>query len=178
MAWSELDIRAAEWRLPGKRVKNGQDHTVPLTPAMLALLAEQPRFETSDFVFQGARGTAPTGFGKVKERLDKAMREAAQKEGCILLPWTLHDIRRTVATNLQRLGVRLEVTEAVLNHASGSRAGIVGVYQRYGWDVEKRAALDAWAARALALAQGSDGVAQPASLDAARARRTAGRGRA
>ena len=55
--------------------------------------------------------------------------------------------RRTVATNLQKLGVRLEVTEAVLNHVSGSRAGIVGVYQRHEWAPEKRQALDAWARR-------------------------------
>jgi integrase len=61
------------------------------------------------------------------------------------LDWTFHDLRRTVATNLQRLGVRLEVTEAVLNHVSGSRAGIVGVYQRHQYSVEKRAALDTWA---------------------------------
>jgi hypothetical protein len=56
-------------------------------------------------------------------------------------------LRRTVATNLQKLGVRLEVTEAALNHVSGSRAGIVGVYQRHEWAAEKRAALDGWARR-------------------------------
>ncbi len=52
---------------------------------------------------------------------------------------------RTAATGLQRLGTRLEVTEAVLNHVSGSRSGIVGVYQRYDWGAEKKAALDSWA---------------------------------
>jgi hypothetical protein len=61
--------------------------------------------------------------------------------------WHLHDLRRTLATNLQKLGVKLEVTEAVLNHAGGSRAGIVGVYQRHDWAIEKRAALEAWARR-------------------------------
>jgi integrase len=61
-----------------------------------------------------------------------------------LPPWRLHDLRRTVATGLQRRGVRLEVTEAVLNHVSGSRAGIVGVYQRHDWAEEKREALTAW----------------------------------
>ena len=64
--------------------------------------------------------------------------------------WWLHDQRRTLATGLQRLGVRLEVTEAVLNHLSGSRAGIVGIYQRHDWAAEKRAALDAWSAHLLA----------------------------
>jgi hypothetical protein len=68
--------------------------------------------------------------------------------------WWLHDLRRTLATGLQRLGVRLEVTEAVLNHLSGSRAGVVGIYQRHDWADEKRAALDAWSAHLLAAAQG------------------------
>ncbi|MGC2077993.1 MAG: hypothetical protein WA728_18565 [Xanthobacteraceae bacterium] len=63
-------------------------------------------------------------------------------------------MRRTVATGLQRLGVRLEVTEAVLNHISGSRGGIAGVYQRHDWAVEKRAALDAWAAHVAAIGDG------------------------
>ena len=65
----------------------------------------------------------------------------------------MHDLRRTFATGLQRLGVRLEVTEAVLNHISGSRGGIAGVYQRHDWATEKRAALDAWAGHVLAIAE-------------------------
>ncbi len=64
-------------------------------------------------------------------------------------------MRRTVATNLQKLGVRLEVTEAVLNHVSGSRKGIVGVYQKYDYASEKRAALDAWARRLEAIVTGA-----------------------
>jgi hypothetical protein len=68
--------------------------------------------------------------------------------------WWLHELRRTLATGLQRLGVRLEVTEAVLNHLSGSRAGVVGIYQRHDWAEEKRAALDAWSAHLLAAAEG------------------------
>jgi hypothetical protein len=68
-----------------------------------------------------------------------------------LVPWTLHDLRRTVATGLQRQ--RLEVTEAVLNHISGSRGGIAGVYQRHDWAAEKRAALDVWAPHVLAIAE-------------------------
>jgi hypothetical protein len=68
--------------------------------------------------------------------------------------WTLHDIRRTVASGLQRLGVRLEVTEAVLNHKSGSTAGIVGVYQRHDYADEKRDALARWADYVDALVSG------------------------
>jgi hypothetical protein len=68
--------------------------------------------------------------------------------------WTLHDLRRTCATGLQKLGVRLEVTEAVLNHVSGSRDGIVGVYQRHNWAPEKIAALSAWGDRVDAVVEG------------------------
>src|SRR5262245_13003911 len=66
----------------------------------------------------------------------------------------VHDLRRTLATGLQRLGVRLEVTEAVLNHLSGSRAGVVGIYQRHDWADEKRSALEAWSSHLLAAAEG------------------------
>jgi hypothetical protein len=66
----------------------------------------------------------------------------------------VHDLRRSVATGLQRLGVRLEVTEAVLNHISGSRGGIAGVYQRHDWAAEKRTALDAWAAYVVSIVKG------------------------
>ena len=61
----------------------------------------------------------------------------------------MHDFRRTCATGLQKLGVRLEITEAILNHKSGSVSGIVAIYQRYDWKKEKREALDAWAVEVL-----------------------------
>jgi integrase len=155
--WAELDLDAATWSLPGDRTKNGQAHKVPLPPAAVDQLRQVKRRRGAELVFEGPRRNVPAGFGKMKDRLDAAMAAAAQEAGRDLAPWTLHDIRRTVATGLQRLGVRLEVTEAVLNHVSGSRSGIVGVYQRHGWDSEKAAALQAWAAHVLRCA-GADGV--------------------
>ena len=68
----------------------------------------------------------------------------------------MHDLRRTAATGLQRLGLRLEVTEAVLNHVAGSRAGIIGVYQRHTWADEKRAALNAWGDHVTAIVDGRE----------------------
>ena len=112
-------------------------------------------------VLPGAVGTPFAGWSKAKAALDKAITEARAKSPATagataapLVPWSVHDLRRTVATGLQRLGVRLEVTEAVLNHISGSRGGIAGVYQRHDWASEKRAALDAWAAHVLAIVEG------------------------
>ena len=60
------------------------------------------------------------------------------------LHWRIHDLRRTVATGLQCLGFNLQVIESALGHTSGSRSGIVATYQRYSFEKEARAALDAW----------------------------------
>jgi hypothetical protein len=82
----------------------------------------------------------------MKIRLDKSLGESFP-------PWTLHDLRRTCATGMQRLHVRPDVIEAVLNHVSGSRGGISGVYQRYDWQTEKLNALDLWARHVVALVE-------------------------
>ena len=162
MHWGELSEDLASWTMPGERTKNGAAHTVPLSvPArdlLNALLPEdaneakrvvRERRASGALVFPGAVGTPFAGWSKAKAALDKAMVEGRAKDAGAIAPWSVHDLRRTVATGLQRLGVRLEVTEAVLNHISGSRGGIAGVYQRHDWAAEKRAALDAWAARVI-----------------------------
>lgn len=108
-------------------------------------------FPTRTKAAQAERG--PSGYSKAQNRFRAGVDELLDRgEGP---HWTLHDIRRTVATGLQRLGVRFEVTEAVLNHVSGARGGIAGVYQRLHWKAEKRAALEAWAAEVLRLVNGS-----------------------
>jgi integrase len=116
---------------------------------------------SGELVLPGAVGTPFSGWSKSKRGLDKAIADArakaARKSGTSaapLIPWSVHDLRRTVATGLQRLGVRLEVTEAVLNHISGTRGGIAGVYQLHDWASEKRAALDAWAAHVVSIVKG------------------------
>lgn len=155
MLWAEVDLTANIWTLPGERTKNGKSHTVPLSADALAVLRQVKRWAGAVLTHEGARRTVPSGFGRTKGRLDAVMLRAAEEAGRMMAPWTVHDIRRTVATGLQRLGVKLEVTEAVLNHVSGSRAGIVGVYQRHGWDREKAEAMDAWAAHVRRCAEAS-----------------------
>lgn len=71
-------------------------------------------------------------------------------------PWRTHDLRRTAATGLQKLGTPLQVTEAVLGHTAGSRAGVVGIYQRHDYAKEKAAALEAWGAHVTALVEGRE----------------------
>jgi integrase len=165
IAWNEISDDITSWTLPGDRTKNGVAHTIPLSlPARGLIKALLPkngqeakqfmkdRRANSALVLPGAVGTPFAGWSKAKKTLDKsildARNEAATASGenpVPLAPWSVHDIRRTVATGLQRLGIRLEVTEAILNHISGSRGGIAGVYQRHDWAIEKHTALDAWA---------------------------------
>jgi integrase len=173
MAWQEISDDLANWTMPGKRTKNGVAHVVPLSVAARDLLNElvpddangakrvrAERRAAGALAIPGAVGTRFADWSQAKRALDKAIADARAKaaaaSGTIATPlvqWTLHDLRRTVATGLQRLGMRLEVTEAVLNHISGSRGGIAGVYQRHDWANEKRAALDAWAAHLLAIVE-------------------------
>lgn len=72
------------------------------------------------------------------------MSEIAGEQGKEMQPWRIHDLRRTAASGMARVGVQLPVIEKVLNHTSGSFGGIVGVYQRHDFAAEKRAALDEW----------------------------------
>jgi integrase len=152
MDWSEIDLEAKTWTLPAERAKNGEAHIVPLTGmAIDQLKALCPK--TQGLVFTTTGRTAVSGFSKAKTTLDNEMklimagREQARggESVPIFVPeWRLHDIRRTGATNLQALGIPIEVTEAVLNHISGTRAGVAGIYNRYKYEPEKRAALEAW----------------------------------
>jgi integrase len=166
--WSELDRAKALWTLPRERAKNDESNIVPLNRLAISALdraAGRGLERTTDWPRKGlvftTTGSAPvSGHSKAKAKLDARMLAIARQEALdasqdvddvLLAPWRLHDARRTLATGLQRLGVRFEVTEAVLNHVSGSRSGIAGVYQRHGWGPEKRAALDAWGAHIEAL---------------------------
>jgi integrase len=141
LSWREVDLDSAAIRLPAERAKTKEGRIIPLSQVALSVLDELPRFAGGEFVF-GQGGQAPfANVGRAKARLDGLIAEA---EGEPMPAWRLHDIRRTVATGLQRLGTRLEVIEAVLGHVSGSRTGVVGIYQRYRFEDEARAALTAW----------------------------------
>lgn len=130
--WQEFDLARRVWIIPASRAKNGVEHIVPLSSSAVAILEALPTRTGRLF----SKGTGQ--ISRVAARIRAAM-------GDDVPPWRWHDLRRTFATGLQRMGVRLEVTEAILNHVSGSRGGIVGIYQRHDWATEKRAALEAWA---------------------------------
>lgn len=159
--WSELSREDAVWTLPSSRSKNGVAARQPLSSLAMTELDTVAGCDDGwpkDGLLFTTTGTTPiSGHSRAKARLDRAIAEIATKEG-VASPtqWRLHDIRRTVATGLQRLGVRFEVTEAVLNHVSGARGGVAGVYQRHDWADEKRAALQAWAEHIEHLLAGAD----------------------
>ena len=134
LRWSEIKDNTII--LGRERTKAGAVHSIPLSRPALAILKELPRIGPSDFVFTINGRNPVTDLAASKERLDSLINIPA---------WHTHDLRRCVATGLQRIGINLQVIEAVLGHVGGSRSGIVGVYQRHSFDAEKRTALEAWA---------------------------------
>ncbi len=153
MAWSEIED--STWIIPGERTKNGLPHELPLPPAALAILAEVPRRDERDLVF-GSRSGPFSGWSKSKAELDARMLAALKVERgnkATLVPWRHHDLRRTAATRMGDLGVQPHVVEAVLNHISGSKAGVAGIYNRAAYRDEKRAALALWAKHVEGLCQ-------------------------
>lgn len=157
MRWREIDGDKRLWTLPRERVKSDRAHEVPLCDAAVAILAVLPRVSgRPGYVFTTNGETPVSGWSRAKNRLDKAMADA----GMTGEPWRLHDLRRTAASGMARLAIDLPVIEKVLNHVSGSFAGIVGVYQRHGFADEKRRALDTWGAHVerLVTGQGADVV--------------------
>jgi integrase len=145
MAWQELDLDAGLWTLPASRAKNNVQHEVPLSAAAVDILKALPKKKGIKLLFTTTGDTPVSGFSKFKDKLD-------QRSG--VTNWRTHDLRRTVATGLAKLGIQLPVIEKVLNHASGSFAGIVGVYQKHSFADEKRAALDKWARHVMTLVDG------------------------
>jgi integrase len=147
LRWSEVDVAAGVLRLAPERVKNGRPHTVPLSAMARAIIEAQPRRLNRDLVFgRGQGGFA--GWGHCKARLDQGIidaRKAVDPKAKPVGAWRLHDIRRTCATRLGDLGTQPHVVEAVLNHVSGSKSGIAGVYNRAPYEAEKRTALALWA---------------------------------
>lgn len=144
LQWAELDRAERLWRLPRERAKNGVANAVPLNDLAIAELdavAKGNKWPKRGGVFLTSKGGPFAAMTPGKAKVDETI---AADGGDPLPAWRLHDLRRTVATGFQRLGVRFEVTEAVLNHVGGSRAGVAGVYQRHDWKQEKRDALDAW----------------------------------
>jgi integrase len=150
LRFSEVDFDAATITLPPARTKNGRPHIVPLSAAALTILKARPR--DRDLVFgSGDRGFTTWSHGK--RALDAAVGA--------LPPWTLHDLRRSAATGMADLDVDPHVIEAALNHTSGAKRGVAGIYNRSSYERQKRIALDLWAEHVLAIVEGRESKIVP-----------------
>lgn len=151
-AMSDSEITGDLWHLAAERTKNGRAHDVPLSEAVRDVLDGMARIADEkgrvQFIFTTTGASPISGFHKGRNHVAEKMAEIAEAETGeqVEIPhWTFHDLRRTAATGMARLGIAVRVTEAVLNHVSGTGGGIVAVYQRHDYAEEKRRALDAWA---------------------------------
>ena len=153
MRWEDLDLEAGLWTLPREATKADRLHEVPLSSLAMDVLNGVRR--TSEKYVFSTNGVSPIcGFSQAKARADRAATIQGQNtEGKIIsnekryaLPdWRLHDLRRSVASNMAKLGIAPHVIEKVLNHSTGAISGVAAVYNRYGYAEEKRAALETWA---------------------------------
>jgi site-specific recombinase XerD len=164
LPWAELNRQRKEWHLPALRAKNGCENIIPLTARMVAkldVLAGGDKWPRSGLVYPSREGTPPSGFSKLKRRLDAKVAKAAKEAGAEVGPWKLHDLRRTLATNMQRLGLSHETIEHLLNHREKSRTGIAKVYQTHDYKAEKLAALQRWEAELERIISGDAAVVVP-----------------
>lgn len=136
MQWQQLDFNARCWTIPESIAKNGREHVLPLSDAAVEILQSMPRLnKTYVFPARGNDKATVSGFSKPKVRLEMVVGAS---------DWTLHDLRRTTATYLARLGTAPHVIERILNHVSGSFGGVAGVYNRHAYLEEMRAAMQQW----------------------------------
>jgi integrase len=143
LRWDEIDFAEKLIHLPAERTKNARAHDVPMSDSVSELLKSQTKGEDRPFVF--GYGDGPfSGWSKSKAALDKKIVEAAA-DGKGLPHWTPHDLRRTAATGMADLGIAPHFIEAVLNHVSGHKSGVAGIYNRALYTAEKAQALGLWA---------------------------------
>jgi integrase len=138
--WSEFDLEGRLWTIPAERMKSGATHCVPLCDDALAILKELPRFNHGDYLFSTTFGKKPVrGFNRAKLELDKYMQEII---GAAFPAFVVHDVRRSMRTNLSALPVPSLVCELCVGHV---QKGMHKVYDQYSYLNEKRHALELWA---------------------------------
>lgn len=148
MRWADLDLDEGVWTLPAEVTKAGRTHVVPLAPLAVSTLRALPRkahtgsdaTKPSPFVLTTDGNVRISGFSKAKPRLDRMIAKARSGDG--LARWTIHDLRRTAATEMGRLGVSRFIIGKVLNHSDRT---VTGIYDRYAYLQEKRQSLETWA---------------------------------
>ncbi len=138
MKWSDLQLdgNMPTWSIPAENAKNHLPHDVPLPHETIPILLSLPKL--GEFVFTTDGKTPISGFSKVKVKIDRLLSDSK------IPHWTFHDLRRSCATGMADLGISPHIIEAILNHVSGAKAGVAGVYNRSRYDAERRHALASW----------------------------------
>jgi integrase len=154
LRWSEIDPAGATINLPKERVKNRKAFTVPLSPTVRAIVETVPRRAGRELLFGKAAGPYD-GWTVSRDLLDKRIEAAAAER---LPHWVVHDIRRSVVTHMAELGILPHIIEACVNHQSGSKSGVAGIYNRSTYEPEKREAMERWATRLAVIVSGADNV--------------------
>jgi integrase len=144
MRWDELQPEKGLWIIPRERTKNGKAHTLPLPEMAWSIIATVPRWHDGAFVFGRTAGFQQ--WAPHKRALD-------QRAG--IAPYVIHDLRRSVATGMNEIGVQPHIVEAVLNHAT-FRKGVAGMYNKATYEREMKAALAMWADHVQSLVEGSE----------------------
>jgi integrase len=147
MTWSELED--GTWTLPAERVKNYREHKITLPPAAREIIAAVPRRVGRDQLFGDRAGRGFTSWSRGKQELDRCLGDRVKS-------WRLHDLRRSVASGMIGLHIPSDHVEAVLNHYSGHRRGVAGVYNQYPYEKEIKLALLSWSKHVLTLVEGRD----------------------
>jgi len=153
MEWGEIDFSRAIWSIPGSRTKNKLPQDVPLSADAIAILQSVIKREQRQWVFGSGDGPF-SGWSKSKAALDTRINNDLRKglsQTKEIQSWRVHDLRRTVTTRMGDLGVLPHVVEATLNHISGHKAGVAGVYNRSVYAKEKLSALELWGAHVRSL---------------------------
>ena len=163
MAWSEIDTKNKNWALGRERTKADRSHDIPLSSMAMAIIETCPK--VGGFVLATGRSLSATkgeaaqisGWSKAKRRLDDAaakhFRQVTGDETATFSDWHLHDLRRTAATYLAKLGIDRVVISKVLNHAEG---GVTSIYDRHAYEPQKRRALDLWAEHLAGIVSGAE----------------------
>jgi integrase len=161
MRWSEMSADRRTWIIPGARMKNGKPHDVHLSDPACEVLNKLPRHRGYDLVLSTTGRSSISGFSRAKRALDAAILKDRDKSSAkaedgsiaLLLPWRLHDLRRTGVSTLARLGIDSIVADKLLGHQASKLRGVAAVYQRHGFAEERRRALEVWGAHVLDLAK-------------------------
>ncbi len=156
MRWKDIDKKRKVWTLPRENTKSDRLNEVPLSKLALEIIDTVPK--SGPLLFSTNSKTPISGFSKAKSYCDTEILNILKKENpkAKLVAWRLHDLRRTLSTNMARLRISEHVVERLINHAIGASKGTAGIYNRHGYTDEKQHAMDTWSQYLDSLINGTD----------------------